>query len=127
MYRIYTTVGIIILLLSFGTIWYSDYIHSSADSIVQKLNRVEELIQGEKWQEAEMELGKVEREWEQTKTLWSVLLHHQEIDTIDISLKKVEKYIQGNSSVLGLGELSALRLLVEHISDTESLSLQNIL
>ena len=126
MYRTYITVGVIILLLGVGTFWYSDYIHKSADSIVQKLNLVEELIQGEKWQEAEFELTKMEEEWEETKKMWSVLLHHQEIDSIDISLKRVEKYIQGESSVLGLGELSALRLLVDHISDTESLSIQNI-
>jgi hypothetical protein len=126
MNRTYLTVGVIVLLLGFGTFWYSNYINKSADSIVQKLNDVEVFINEQKWDEAGKELSQISREWEKTKKAWSVLLHHQEIDNIDIGMKKVEKYIEGKSSVLGLGELSALRLLINHISDTESLSLQNI-
>ena len=110
MNRTYIMVGVIILLLGVGTFWYSDYIHKSADSIVEKLNHVEGLIQVEKWEEAEVELSKMEKEWKETKKMWSILLHHQEIDNIDISLKRAEKYIEGKSPVLGLGELSALRL-----------------
>ncbi len=127
MFRTYITIGVIVLLLGAGSYWGSHYINQSSGSLVQKLDSVEELIHGEKWDEAQQEMAGMEKEWEGTKKWWSVLLHHQEIDNIDISLKRVEKYVIGKNPILGLGELSALRLLVNHISDTETLSLQNIL
>jgi len=127
MFRTYITIGVIILLLGAGSYWNSHYIYQSSESLAQRLDRVEEFIQVEKWDEAQQEMAVMEKEWEGTKKWWSVLLHHQEIDNIDISLKRVEKYVLGKNSILGLGELSALRLLVNHISDTETLSLQNIL
>lgn len=127
MHRTYITVGVILLLLGAGGFWHSNYIHKSADLLVQKIDRVEELIQLEKWDDAQQEMVRIEKEWEGIKQWWSVLLHHQEIESIDITLKRAEKYVAGKNSILGIGELSALRLLFEHISDTEILSLQNIL
>lgn len=127
MYRMYITIGVILLLLGAGGLWHSHYIHESADSLVQKLDRVEEFIQVEKWDVAKQEMTQMEKEWEGTKKWWSILIDHQEIDNIEISLKRVEKFVAGENSILGLGELSVLRLLVDHISDTVKLSIRNIL
>jgi hypothetical protein len=124
--RTYITVGVIIFLLGAGSYWHGNYINQSANSLVEKLDRVEELIQIGQWDEAQREMARMENEWKGTKKTWSILIHHQEIDNIEISLKRVEKYVVAKNSLLGLGELSALRLLVDHISDTETLSIQNI-
>lgn len=126
MHRTYITIGVIILLLGAGGFWHSKYMHKSADSLVQILDRVEEFIQVENWDVAQQEMAQMEKEWEGTKKWWSILIDHQEIDNIDISLKRVEKFVAGENSILGLGELSALRLLVAHISDTVKLSIRNI-
>jgi len=127
MYRTYITVGVIIFLLGAGGFWHSHYIQKSADSLVQRIDRLEEQILLEKWEDGLQEMVRIEEEWEDTKKWWSVLLHHQEIESIDITLKRAEKFVVGKNSLHGIGELSALRLLFEHISDTEILSLQNIL
>lgn len=127
MYRTYIAVGVIILLLGVGGFWHSNYIQKSADSLVQRIDSVEELILLDKWDDGRQEMLRIEEEWKNTKKLWSVLLHHQEIESIDITLKRAEKFVMGKNSLHGIGELSALRLLFEHISDTEILSLQNIL
>lgn len=127
MYRTYITVGVILLLLGAGGFWHSQYIHKTADSLGQKIDRIEELIQLEEWDAAQQEMVRIENEWEGIKKWWSVLLHHQEIESIDISLKRAEKYVSGKDSIHGIGELSQLRLLFEHVSDTEVLTLQNIL
>lgn len=125
--RTYITVGVIILLLGAGGFWHSHYINESANSLVQKLDRVEEFIRVEEWGIAKQEMMQMENEWEGTKKWWSILIDHQEIDNIDISLKRVEKFVEGENSILGLSDLSALRLLVDHIKDTVMLSIQNIL
>lgn len=126
MSRTYITMGLIIFLIGAGSYWHGHYIQSSANLLVERLDRIEQLVHGEKWEEAQLEMAQMESEWKRTKNWWSILIHHQEIDNIEISLKRVEKYVVVKNSVLGLGELSALRLLVDHIADTEKLSIQNV-
>lgn len=124
--RTLTTVTIIIVLLFGGSFASYRYIQTSAQHLSSQLETVETSITTQKWDAAQNQLQTAQQRWDQTKTWWTVLLDHQEIDNIDISMKRLEKYIATQGSSLSLGELSALQLLVEHISDTEKLNLRNI-
>lgn len=103
------------------------YINASAKEIGTHLDRVEQMIQTGKWETAESELGNAEDSWDKTKYWWSILLNHQEIDNIDVSITRLEKYIQSQGLALSLGEISTLKMLVEHVSDTEAFTIRNIL
>ncbi|AGA69702.1 hypothetical protein Desdi_2272 [Desulfitobacterium dichloroeliminans LMG P-21439] len=127
MLRTYLTVGIIILVLVLGSYWHNQYINSSASSLEGMLIAVEDIIQNRHWGNANQQMDQLKKEWDETKKLWSILLDHQEIDTIDLSLKRAEKYILEQEAALSLGEVAALRLLFHHIADTETITLQNIL
>lgn len=126
MTKTYLSIGLLLILLAGATFWYSDYIQSSSSQLVQELDYVEQLIHGQNWDQANQEMERMQEEWKHTKKWWSAMLNHQEIDQIDITLKRVEKYVEGKSSLLSLGELAALRLLVDHIANTESFSIENI-
>lgn len=115
-----------VLLVGLGTGSYS-YIHMSAQKLSGHLETVENFIQQGKWDQARKELGQVQVAWEDTKHWWTVLLNHDEIDNIDISMKRLAKYVETRGVTFSLGELSALKLLVDHVADTESLNLENIL
>ncbi|MEL1135487.1 DUF4363 family protein [Desulfitobacterium sp. THU1] len=125
--RTYLTVGIIILMLGLGSYWHNQYINSSTFSLEGMLIAVEDLIQSRHWDKANQQMDQLKKEWDETKKLWSILLDHQEIDNIDLSLKRAEKYILENEAALSLGEVAALRLLFNHIADTETITFQNIL
>lgn len=126
MLRTYITAGIIILVLGLGGYWHNQYINQSTNALVEKVIYIEDHIKAKNWSQANQEVTRVKTEWIETKKLWSVLLDHQEIDNIDLSLQRVEQYIVQNETALSLGEISALRLLFNHIADTESISLQNV-
>lgn len=126
MLRTYVVAGIIVLVLIFGGYWHNQYINQSATTLVKKFAYIEELIQERNWESVNQEIEKVKLDWHETKNYWSVLLNHQEIDNIDLSLKRVEKYIVEKESALSLGEVSALQLLFDHIAETETITLQNI-
>lgn len=118
------SISFLILAFSLGTYQYID---SSSQGLVRQLEAVESLIDSQNWEQASEDLAKTEKSWEKTKTWWTILLDHQEIDNIDVSLQRTIKYVQSQSTALSLGELSALILLVDHIAETESFTLTNIL
>lgn len=124
--RTFAIVAVIVTLLGGGSVWYTHYISSSTGILVEQIDQVDERIQNQDWDKANSSLKKMENDWEKTKNLWSVLITHQEIDSIDITLKRLEEFVRLKSPVLAAGELSSLRLLVDHIADTEAFNLRNI-
>ncbi|SPF43843.1 conserved hypothetical protein [Candidatus Desulfosporosinus infrequens] len=92
-----------------------------------QLEIVEQSISTQKWKVAQKELNTAQIRWENNKTWWTVLLDHQEIDNIDLSMNRLEKYIATQDISLSLAEVTTLKLQVDHISDSEKPNLQNIL
>lgn len=118
---------VIIVLLLGGSLTTYRYLHTTSQILATQLEEVEQSISTQKWEVAQKELNTALQSWGKIKTWWTVLLDHQEIDNIDMSISRLEKYIQTRDFSLSLGEVSVLKLLVDHISETEKLNLQNIL
>ncbi len=125
--RTITVVAIgFLLILAFGIGAYA-YVNSSASQMAGQLKTAEDAIRAQKWELAQGQLASVQQNWDRAKSRWAVLLDHEEIDNIDISIKRLAEYVKSKGSALALGEVSALRLLVEHISDKEAPNIKNIL
>ncbi len=125
--RVVTTVitGLVLLVgLSLGVY---KYVHDSSQSMVGQLEQVETMIQNAKWDGAKVQLEQTKISWDQTKYWWTILLDHQELDNIDIGMSRLQRYVDTQGLSLALGELSALKMLVDHISDKEAFNLRNIL
>jgi len=118
---------IIILLLTGGSWTSSRYLQTTTQALETQLGAIEQSISALQWEVALKDLNTTQQGWEKSKRWWTVLLDHQEIDNIDISLNRLEKYIESHNAALSLGEVSTLQLQVDHISDTEKLNLRNIL
>ena len=57
----------------------------------------------------------------------AIILDHQEIDNIEFSLAKIKEYVASRDLPLALGQLSELKLMIEHIPRKEAVNLENIL
>jgi hypothetical protein len=125
--RTLTTIFTIVVLLLGGSFTSYRYIQSTAQTLGSQLATVEQSISTQVWAAAQKELNTTQQHWDKSKPWWSILLDHQEIDKIDISLKRLDKYIVTQNVPLSLGEVAALEQLIEHIADTEKLNLRNIL
>ncbi|ODA41496.1 DUF4363 family protein [Desulfosporosinus sp. BG] len=126
MRTVYIIVIIVILLLGGSLISYR-YLQSTTQTLGVELESVEKSISTEKWEIAEKDLNTTLECWDKNKILWTVLLDHQEIDAIDIGINRLDKFIKTQNISLSLGEVSSLKLRLDHIADTEKLNLQNIL
>ena len=125
--RTLTIIVIIIVLLLGGSLASHRYIQTATQSLGAQLETIEQSISAQKWKFAQKELNTAQQRWDKNKTWWTVLLDHQEIDTIDLSMRRLEKYITTQNSSLSLGEVSALKLLVDNIFNSDKFTLSNIL
>ena len=125
--RTVSIIVIIIILLLGGSLTSYRYLQATTQTLGAQFEAVEQAISSHKWSTAQNELNTAQERWDKNKAWWTVLLDHQEIDTIDISMSRLGKYIETQNMSLSLGEVSALKLQLDHIVDTEKLNLQNIL
>lgn len=117
--------GLVLLIgLSFGSY---RYINKTSQNMISQFDLVEQSIQDSRWETAKAQLQAAENTWDQTKYWWTILLNHQEIDNIDVSISRLKTYISSQGLALSLGEVSALKMYVDHISDTEAITVRNIL
>lgn len=118
---------ILVIILLGGSFTTSRYLEASAQSLGTQIEAVEQSISAQQWEVAQNELDTAQQSLEKNKTWWTVILDHQVIDDIDISMNRLGKYIETRSASLSLGEVSSLKLQVDNIFETEKFNLQNIL
>ena len=90
------------------------------------LESVETSITQQKWEGAQELTNYAQQKWKDDGTWWSILLDHHEIDSIDINLERLGKFLAMQDVPRSLGELTTLRLIFEHIFDMEAFTLENI-
>ncbi|MDA8441188.1 MAG: DUF4363 family protein [Peptococcaceae bacterium] len=125
--RTITYVGIGFILLVALSIYSYMALSTSARNLGGSLNSIEASIAQDNWRQASQSLRVTQTVWARDKSWWSLLVDHREIDTIDITLQRLEKYVAGKGRILAMGELSTLEGLMDHMSDKEALNLKNIL
>lgn len=119
---------ILALLLSLsGVSWVSySYVHSTALALDKHLSIAEQSLRQGEWEQARLELKTTQNDWNRHKNILTVLIDHQDINTIDLTLLKIDTLAENHLGSLSLTELVALRRTIENIRDQETLTLSNI-
>ena len=124
--RTLITIITIVLLLSVGSITSNRFIQTTTQVIGGQLNIIEQSLSNRKWESAKTELSTAQESWEMSNLWWSILFDHQEIDTINISLKQLENYIKAEDFSDSLVELSTIKLRLENLKESTKLTIKNI-
>ncbi|MDS1030713.1 DUF4363 family protein [Bacillota bacterium LX-D] len=112
-------------IVGFG-VWSISYINNSAQDLTTRFDNLEQNIIQQNWSKADTETKKIAQLWSDTKSRWTLFLNHQEIDNIDLTYARLTKYVETQNRSLALAEISALKLLIEHIPGLQRFSLNNI-
>lgn len=125
-FKVLLSISILVAII-LGSSFISQRILFKTSSELEKdLSKVENSIVSNNWNNAELSLDKVRGKWTGVKKIWAVLIDHQEIDNIDITLTKVEKYILCKDTSSALAEASALMKFIRHIPRKEALNIENV-
>jgi len=117
---------VITLLLLGGSYTSHRFIQTTTQMIGDQLDTVEGSLAQQKWEAAKNELTTAEQSWEKSDIWWTVLLDHQEIEAIDLSLKRLEKNIEAQDFSHSIGEVSTLKLRFKSIYESVKLTVKNI-
>ncbi len=120
------TLVIFALLIGFATFSYY-YIDNTTAFLASHTEKLEKSVQAKKWNKAEQDFSKLKSSWDRTSSKWTMLIDHQELDNINISMARLKRFIDTKEHPEVMAELGELKLLFKHIPEKESLNMKNIL
>ena len=103
------------------------YLVSSANRVLDIIPEIEEAVEAGDWEEANEEFDEAKGIWDKHKNIWQCFLIHQEIDDIESAFMKLQGYIETESTEETLSSLYDLAYSIDHVPDTERISIYNIL
>lgn len=107
-------------------IWTNDSLQTTSDSLSMQIVDVCQDINEENWDDANQKTHRLETKWREDAHWWPVFLDHQEMDNIEFSLAKAKAFVATENRALALGQLSELKLMIEHLPIKEKINLKNI-
>lgn len=120
------SVLIMAMLIGLGSFNYY-YFSSTAEDLSAKMNVIEEKVQQGDWGSAGQLTSEFQSSWSKVSNKWQVLIDHHEIDQINTSVSRIDKFIETRDLSSFMAELAELKLLIEHIPAKEALNIRNIL
>ena len=122
-------IAVIILVIA-ASIISQNYLNQSSDMLLGKLETLKTEIQNAKQTgalENAIELSEnVLNNWEEINKNWSMLVVHEELDLIELSLIGVKASVESGSAEDALQEIDKSLFLVGHIKEKESFKIKNI-
>lgn len=115
---------LIVIILS-GTLTLY-YLGRSAGTLELSVDSAIQSVTDKQWTSAEKQLEEFNKNWDKTKYYWAMLVDHFEIDNIDDSFTKTQKYVESKDYSSSLAELEALKYYIMHIPEKEGFTLENI-
>ncbi len=119
-------IGLVLAVILVSGYWTLHEISNNAGTLFTQSSRLEESINNGLWDQSEERFDTLVSTWNRIKALWTVLLHHSEIDSMNITLARIEQYIKSREKGLVLGEIASLKVLIQHVPKKERLTLENI-
>lgn len=119
-------VSLTILIVSGGFITLYA-LNSEAQRLDEDLSTLEETIKNQNWDTASEKLEDFHSRWDKVRSLWSMLIDHNEIDNIELLLSELVSYVDNKDKNESLSRMSSLKTLIKHIPKKESFNLENIL
>lgn len=107
--------------------WTNNSLQTTSDSLSMQIEEVRHDIDEENWDDANQKTHRLEIKWRKDARWWPVFLDHQEMDNIEFSLAKAKEFVATKNRALALGQLSELKLMIEHLPTKEKINLKNIL
>jgi hypothetical protein len=125
--KVILLVTILLTLIIGAGIFTTRSLTDTSKVLDNQISELENNVRNKTWNKADKSLLAIENEWSKNKSAWATLIDHTEIDSIDITLAKLSRYIETREPSSALAEASALSKLIRHIPRKVSFNIENIL
>lgn len=122
---------LIIMIAIIGLNYYTQhYLEETSNHLAEKLielkSEIEIAQQTSQTDKAKQLAEEIKDNWDEQEKGWSLLIKHEELDLIQLSILKVKAGIENNTLVESLLEIDQSIFLVGHIKEKDSFQLKNI-
>ncbi|GAB6137258.1 DUF4363 family protein [Halanaerobaculum tunisiense] len=98
----------------------------SAEPLLNRLDKLETNIENNNWERASETSQALQEQWRETQNLWTPLLDHSRVDSLENSLTRIKKAVQKEEKTEAFLEIAISKRLVQNVPNTEEVSFKNI-
>ena len=110
-----------------GGIWYAAYLENFSDRLLEQNDEIRLLVSAEKYSDAREAEEVLSKAWESGKNVIASTLDHGNIDDIEKSLAEIKAYTYEEEKADALAKCEVLSVMLEHLPNSCSFRLENIL
>lgn len=107
--------------------WGYYHLENSARTMSSHIDKSEKAVAAGDWPAASREISRMSARWKKTKSVWTVLVNHEEMDKIDMTVARVKQVLATKDQTETRAGLAELKMFIRHIPENEALTLHNIL
>lgn len=116
--------AILLMTICIGSYYYLKY---TANQVTIFISDLENSVIANDWNNAYINYDQALDHWDKHKNIWQCFLQHQEIDDIESMFQQLKGYLKTKNVTDSLSSLYELKYNINHVPDTERISLYNIL
>ncbi len=121
---------VVVIIIVVASWLVQNYIEKTSDEITFQLEELKSQIKQSKTNNNKEEAVKTAesalQKWEEVSKNWSMVVVHEELDKIELSLLEVKAAVETESYDDSLEEIDKSIFLVRHIKEKEALKIKNI-
>jgi len=116
----------IVAIVIAGGILSQQYLERSADGLTAQLERVQQSVEQKDWMMSERDFALLEERWSGVHGNWALFKDHLELDNLDLSLIRLQKFIETRDEVNARVEAGTALDLIRGIPEREQLTWRNV-
>jgi len=113
---------IMIIAMSFSI----KYLNNASQNLGKLNDEIEQNIIDENWDKAYETSIEFTNKWEDYSKKIKLFINHQEIDNIEMELRKLPQYTKEKTKDESLASVHVLKFFLNHIAEIEKIKIQNI-
>lgn len=118
--------GLLVIVVAFG-IWSASTMYDLSMRYISASEELLQLTRDGQWQRAEETVDAYRESWAQTDRWAQILVIHEELDAVDMALKRIHAGIRAQDQSLCYEGCAELRENAEHLYHRDAFTLGNVL
>ncbi len=106
--------------------WQISFLNESSIYLKTDLQYIDYYVNLERYEDAAQEMDRVENTWENVKDIWGLFVHHDDIESVEVSIAEIETYIEEEAKEDARSAISRLIANIEYTIECEKIKLENI-
>ncbi len=126
MRMLYISFAWLFIIILIWALFYYLSVEKNIDFFDVELKNIYSSAINENYNEAQINVNKIQEQWKKTEKLWIYFVHQGEVDDISSSILKIDVYIKTENKSMILSEIEELKKLLRMVKGNESMSFENI-